>query len=552
MDITKYEKIFVQESDKYLKELDALLLEAEKELGNCDLWSEIHGKVHSIKGMAKALSFDRITRLSHSMETWCQQFQKGKAATPGAVQLILEGADLLRVLVAGKGKIDSPQNQKWYDALSSKFEKGPEEVTAASPPEDRSYYSTPLVPERIDQVRINYPLIDELLGFSQEILYLEKSLPPLSNESAGLRNWIDHYSSMLKGLYFRLTQLRLMSVGDFAQLFLKTMRNLAREENKQVRGEVIGGEVQADIALLERLREPIIHLLRNSIVHGIESPEERVRAGKKAEGKITFEARRERDSLYLRIGDDGRGLNRSTIVKYLKEKRALTDEQIAAMSEEALLNTIVNSDFSSAHETSDLAGRGIGMSVVAQAMEYLGGSMTIRSEPSKGTQFILRLPLSLSVIYAVSFKIGDYPLSIPTLYVESVGRRESIEPRDSRSLCDLRVLLGVENKGAEVTHIIKLRGPEEVKGIAALGPKHLVPREGVADNGHIELAVGRVIGNRPLMVLPLGDLLARAGIFSGVGVMESGELSILLDPENLRHYSPPPNKGGFNVTQNIG
>ncbi len=545
MDTTKYEKIFVQESDKYLKDLDALLLEAEKDLGNCELWSEIHGKVHSIKGMAKALGFDRITRLAHSMEAWCQQFQKGRSSTPGAVQLILEGVDLLRVLVANKGDIGPPQNQKWYDTLSSKFEKDPEEAASASPPEDEAYYSSPLVPERIDQVLINYPLIDELLGFSQEILYLEKTLPPLSNESAGLRNWIDHYSSMLKGLYFRLTQLRLMSVGDFAQLFVKTMRNLAREENKQVRGEVIGGEVQADIALLERLREPIIHLLRNSIVHGIESPEERVRAGKKAEGKITFEASRERDSLFLTIGDDGRGLNRSTIVKYLKEKRALTDEQIAAMSEDALLNTIVNSDFSSTHETSDLAGRGIGMSVVAQAMEYLGGSMTIRSEPSKGTQFILRLPLSLSVIYALSFKIADYTLSIPTLYVESVGRRGSIGPRDSRPFCDLRVLLGVEDKEAEVTHIIKLRGPEEVKGIAASGPNRQLPREEVADNGHIELAVGRVIGNRPLMVLPLGDLLARAGIFSGVGVMESGELSILLDLENLRHHSTPASMPGL-------
>ncbi len=547
MDTTKYEKIFTQESEKYLEELDTLLLEVENDLGNCDLWSEIHGKVHSIKGMARALSLDRITRLSHSIENWCKQFQQGiKSATPDTVQLLLEGTELLRVLVAGKDEIDSPENQKWYKTLSAGFAKEPDKIAKQSHSEDKSYYSILSVPERIDQVRVKYPLIEELLSFSQEILFLEKTLPPLSKESAGLRNWIGHYASMLKGLYFRLIQLRLMSVGDFAQLFTKTIRNLAKEENKQVRSEVIGGEVQADIALLERLRESIIHLLRNCIAHGIEPPEERIKAGKKAEGKITLEARREGDSLVIKIGDDGRGLNRPAIIKYLKDNRSLSDEQIAVMSEEELINTIVSTEFSSARETSDIAGRGIGMNVVAQAVEYLGGSMTIHSEPSKGTEFIMKLPLSLSVIYAVSFKVGKYSLSIPTLYVESIDRRKPIIPGDSESVYDLRDLYGVESKDEEFIHILKLRHPGHTSRHTTPDFNHLVSGGRVENNGYIELAVDSIIGNRPIMAMPVGELIAKVGIFSGVGLMEDGELSILLDLESLQSLRSKTPTGSHN------
>lgn len=536
MDITKYEKIFSEESEKYLKGLVTLLIQVEKDLGRDELWGEIHGKVHSIKGMSRALSLDKITHLSHSIENWCKQFQEGvKSPTPDTVQLILDGAELLRLLVAKKGNIDSPENQKWYDTLISRFEKDPEEMPKESPPGETSRSSIPSFPERIDQVRVKYPLIEELLGFSQEILLLENRLPPLPKGSPGLKNWIDHYTSMLKALYFRLAGLRLMSVGDFAELFVKSIRNLAKQYNKQVAGEVIGGEVQADIALLERLREPFIHLLRNSIVHGIEPPEERIRAGKKAEGKITLEASSERDSLVIKITDDGRGIDRSAITKYLKGKRSLTDKEIVEMPEEAFLNTILSTDFSSAYETSDMAGRGIGMSVVTQAIEYLGGSMTIRSEPSKGTEFVFRLPLYLSVIYALSFKIGKYALSIPTIYVESIDRRESILPEGDDSFFDLRGLLGVEARNEKLSYVLNLSYPED--------PHAFPPREGPGNNGHIHLEADSIIGNRPIMVMPVGELVARAGVFSGVGIMENGDLSILFDMQSLSETSLSPGKG---------
>jgi two-component system, chemotaxis family, sensor kinase CheA len=520
MDLAKYEKIFTQESERYLEELETLLMQVEKDLGNRDLWSEIHGKIHSIKGMARALSLDGITDLTHSMEDWAKGFQQGsREAVPSAVQLLFECADLLRVLVARKGEIDSYETQGRYSSLYAHLKDGPklgtDDIHLEIPP------PSPSTPEGIHQIRVNYSLIEELLGLSQEILISEKTLPILPQEKLAprLKNWLVHYRSLVKGLYFRLAQLRLMSVADFAELFVKTIRGLAKGYDKDVRLEVIGGEVLADIALLDRLREPVMHLLRNAVAHGIESPEERMSAGKDPEGAITLEARRERDSLIIVIKDDGRGIDQSSIAGHLRDTRSMTNEQIQGMAQEDFFNTILSPDFSSSPETTDVAGRGIGMSVVCQSIAYLGGSMTIRSEPSKGADFSIRLPLSLSIIHAVTFEIGKYTLSIPTSSVESIYRKKQSSPTNSNSFYDLRDLLGVNN-GGEPLYTLK---------IGNLAEKNSHNRS----NGEAEMAVDRVIGNRPLMVLPVGELLAKAGIFAGVGIMENGDISMLLDLENL-------------------
>lgn len=503
--------------------MDRLLIRVEKDLANRDLWAEIHGKIHSIKGMARALSLNRISDLSHDMENWCKTFQQGTmTATPNAVQLLVDGADLLRFLVEKKGEMGSVEDQRWHDTLASKFRKSPAELTSDVHPEKPASTSTLSSTERIDYVRVKYSLIEELLGLSQEILFLEKKLPPLPQEhvESGLKNWIDGYTSMLKGLHFRLAQLRLVSVGDFADIFVKTIRNLAKENNKEVRFEVIGGDLEADITLLERLREPFIHIFRNSITHGIEPPDERKKAGKNAEGKIVLNASRKRDNLFIKISDDGRGINRSAIIRYLNDKRSMTEKQIEQLPPEQFFDTIYSPDFSSATGTTAMAGRGIGMNVVAQAIEHLGGTITIHSEASRGTELGIILPVSLAILYTVIFKIGEYTLSIPTSTVLSIDRTEQISPEDKGSFYDLRRLWGIKENGRRSFHILRIRPPDEKDS----------PH---GKDGGLELLVDDIIGNKPIMVMPVGELLAKAGLFAGVGIMENGDISILLDIGNL-------------------
>lgn len=523
MDLAKYEKIFAQESGKYLKELEDLLMQVEKNLSNLGLWAEIHGKVHSIKGMARALSLNTISDMCHLMEEWCLKFQQGKTmSSPAAVQALFDGSEYLGALISKSGKLDSHKDRQTYDRLISIFQK--------SPPEDSGTVPAPQAPQTpahsqpvisgIDYVRIRYSFIEELLGLTQEIQLLAKRYPSFSKDqiSSGLKNWIDHYTALMKVLYFQLTQLRLMPVGDFADLFRKTVRNIAKENNKNIEFEIIGGEIQADITLLERLREPLIHIFRNCIAHGIEPPEERLAKGKSADGKITIEARSEKENLYIKIRDDGRGINKSSIMRHLREKRKITDEEIAGMSEEDIFDVILSPDFSSSSGATDLSGRGIGMKVVSQSVDYLGGSLAISSLEDKGTEISIKLPLSLSIIYAIIFSVGKYTLAIPTLNIDSIDRIDLSSIDNPESYYDTRKLMGIAGEKNTCATVLSLRYASD---------------EAARGKECVKLIVDNVIGNRPLMVLPVGEIMSRIKLFSGIGIMENGDISILLDVDNL-------------------
>jgi len=519
MDIDKYKKIFIQEAGNYLHGLDANLILVEKDLLNRDLWNEIHGRIHSIKGMARALSLDTVSGLCHSMEAWCKEFQKGTIApTVDSVQVMMDSTELLKELVTEISDNSDHADSQELKRIAALLAKSPGELAGEKQTGTRPVSS----PSKIDRIHVEYSLIEELLARSQEIILLEKTLPPLSRDqvSSGLRSWINHYMSMLRGLHLQLAQLRLMPVHDFVSLFDKTIRDLAREYDREVTLELLGGELQVDIGLMERLREPFMHLIRNAIAHGIEPPDVRERRGKSREGKIVLEAERSGDSLVLKVSDDGRGIDRTAVERYLKETMGMSHEEIGRMSSEQILNTIVRVDYSSAEETTQLAGRGIGMDVIARAIEHLSGSLAIHSEPSKGTQFVIKLPLSLSIVYAIVFTLGPYTLSVPTAHVASIDRIEIRSKQQNETFYDLRDRLGIHPRGARPKHIIKLRYPPVIDP---------------APSGHppVGFAVDTVIGNMPLMVMPLGELMARTGSFAGVGIMENGDLSILLDVEKL-------------------
>ncbi len=520
MELEKYQKIFIQESSRYLEELDAVLLKVENDLHDQQLWGEIHGKIHSVKGMARALSMMDLGNFCHAMETWCKLFQDGdKTPDERVVQLFFDGTDLLKAFVAGKGEISEPRDLESLRSISEDLAKDPEAMAGRAEPEIRPSAA----PGKIDRIRVDYALIESLLARSQEIMLLEKTLPPLTQDqiSAGIGSWINHYISMLKGLYFQLAQLRLMPVQDFGDLFVKTIRDLAKSYNRDVKLEVVGGEIEVDIGLMDRLREPFMHLLRNAVAHGIEPPDEREKAGKDREGKIVLNAERHGDQLLLTVRDDGRGLDREAISAYLEEKMGMSREEMNSLSNEKLLNIICRPDFSSAKETTQLAGRGIGMNVISQAIEYLGGTMKIRSEPSKGTRFVISLPLSLSIIYAVLFRLGKYVLAIPTSHVHTIENMGSEPSREISRFCDLRSLLRVDDETGGNGHIIRLRQS------ATSG----MPQS--EDDG-LGISADAIIGNMPLMAIPLGELLAKTGLFAGVGIMENGDISLILDVEKMQ------------------
>jgi len=519
MDIDKYKKIFVQESANYLQELTTGLIRVEQDLCNSNLWSEIHGKIHSIKGMARALSLEAVSNLCHQMEAWCKEFQAGTTAPDAAaVQILMDGTDLLKKMTEAEASGADPAADPELKRISALLACRPDKL-------DRQTQTEPhpvAAPSPIDRIRVDYALIEELLARSQEIILLEKTLPPLSHQqmAAGLKSWIDHYMAMLRGLHFQLARLRLMPVQDFASLFEKPVRDLGKAYGREVKLNVAGGDLQVDIGLMDRLREPFMHLLRNAVAHGIEPPDERERMGKSREGTLVLAADKRRDSLVLTVGDDGRGIDPNPIRRYLREVVGMSDPEISAMPREDFFRTILRLDYSSADETTQLAGRGIGMDVIAKAIECLSGALAIYSEPSRGTRFVISLPLSLSIIHAIVFRIGPYTLAAPTSHVASIQRRRNGPSQEGDHNNDLGLRLGIDPRERKPGFILKLRQPA--------GTEH-----GTSGQPADHFMVDAVVGNMPLMVMPPGELLAKTGTFAGVGIMEDGDIAILLDMERI-------------------
>lgn len=523
MDLDKYHKIFLQESGKYLEQIDQLLIQVDNHPSDTGLWSELHGKVHSIKGMARAVSKTSIAQLSHEMENWCLAFQNNTAtAGTSAIQTMFDGAGMLKSLVDQTDEMDSGEIQERYRRIIERLSQGPPTDAAAEWQTAASVEPDAVRVDPIDQVRIPYEQIEELLGYSREILMLQTTLPPIPMEFAGVKGWIDHYMSMIKGLYFRLAQLRLMSIEDFAAIFSATIHQQARSLGKRVSLEVTGGNIRADIALLERLREPLIHIIRNSIAHGIEMPEERMRLGKPEKGSIVLEAESDKESLIIRVHDDGSGIDRDAIFQHLQNKMRMRAEEIVDLADSEFYNSILSNEFSSSKTVSEMSGRGIGMNVVAQAVEYLSGKLSIASVPQKGATFTIQLPVSLSVIYAVVFKVGLFLLAVPTSALESVAHQAE-KTRDLPEFClNLRELFGVDQPPDEPMHILNLR-PGSRKLINQ--PETSIQSEDISWS----LAVDRIIGNRPIMIVHVSELIAKTHIYSGIGIMENGDISPLLD-----------------------
>lgn len=520
METSKYEQIFAWESDKYFTELDELLETVETDPGDGNLWGAIHGKIHSIKGMATALGYRTVGELAQRIEAWCRKFQQWELVpAPRIIEELFWGLDMLKAIAAAKGAFGDGDTERRYRAVMELFSSPPEASAGSSGPVPPSASVPAAQAGSLDHVRVRYELIDELLGLSQEILALERIFPPVAGKGlpVSVRSWVDRYSSVLKILHFKLLHLSLVSVGDFAEMFSKVIRDQAREHGRMVKFQLEGEDVRADISLLERLREPLIHLIRNAVAHGIEPVDERVAAGKDPAGRLFIKASRNRDWLLITFGDDGRGIDRYAIKENLL-RSGLDRETIDGMSEQRMLATICSPDYSSAGTVSDISGRGVGMSVVSRAVEFLGGTLTIASEPFQGTSFTMRLPVALTIIHAVTFTLDRFTLSIPTACVDSMERCDPGSP-GLGSYCDLGAVLGL-GAAERKAWMIKIRNEQTGEPRSCLSLQLLV-------------AADAVFENKSIVFMPAGEFLAKIGLYSGVGVMEDGTLSIILDVNAL-------------------
>lgn len=381
-------------------------------------------------------------------------------------------------------------------------------------------------------VRVDTDRIDALVNAAGELVLVRNRLANLTARGASseMERAVNNLDRVAGDLQAAVLRMRMDPVGRLFQRFPRIVRDLARQLGKQVALEQHGEDTHLDRTLVESLADPLIHLLRNSVDHGIEDPDVRERAGKPRQGTVTLSAGQEGERVVISIGDDGRGMDPEVLRRKAIEKQLITAEQAERLSKAESLALIFRPGFSTRTEISDISGRGVGMDVVKTSVAALGGTIDIESTPGAGTTIRIGIPLTLAIMRVLMVRVGDRQLALPLANVTEVFE---LDPAQLQWL-DGRVVVAHRSRPLPLSDLAAWAGVETVTD----GNAHVV----VVHVGHRQLGfvAAEVFGREEVMVKPLGAHLQDLSGIAGATITGDGRIALVLDLQALAESPLPP------------
>jgi len=503
-------------------ELALLALEGESDAAQVD---EVFRCAHTLKGASGSAGAPAMTSLAHAMEESLDRIRRGSAAPEsGTLTRCLAAVDRLRALLAAPDLARAAPTQE-DAALAASLTDATETPGAPSSAEAgrapgavRAAAATPATPS----LRVGVDRFDRMATQLGELFVARNRLGELIRRGATQGELLaahEHAGRRFDDLQEMVTRLRAVPLGPVMRQHARTVRDAARALDKQAMLLVQGDDVEVDFAIVDGLRDPLMHLVRNAVAHGIEDPMARIEAGKSPGGMIELTARRDGGFVEVTVADDGRGLDRARILAKARERgRAVAD----SLSDEAVFRFIFEPGFSTAAGVSSVAGRGVGMDVVMRDVLALRGSIDVRSTPGEGAAFVLRMPLSLSVVHGFGVGVGGELYILPmACVVECVALPEAA-------------------RGAQPTGMIVHRGrtlpfarlralydvPESPRGAEVLV---LLRHDGVV----FGLVVDELLGAAEHLVKPLTVDCALGPGVMGTTLLGDGRVALAVDVPQL-------------------
>ncbi|MBK9220052.1 MAG: chemotaxis protein CheA [Uliginosibacterium sp.] len=384
--------------------------------------------------------------------------------------------------------------------------------------------------QRDNSIRVDTARLDQVLNLSGEIGLTKNRLTALRSDILNGKNDTDTMHALdlavsqldllVSDLQNAVMKTRMQPIGRLFQKYPRIARDLARSLGKDVEMLLEGEDTEIDKTMIEDLSDPIIHLIRNAVDHGIELPPERMSMGKPEKSTVRLEARQEGDHILIVVSDDGRGMNAERLRAKALEKGLISDEEANTMDERQSFNLIFLPGFSMASAVSDVSGRGVGMDVVRTNIQKLNGSIDIRSEQGKGTSFVISLPLTLAILPVLLVCLGDQPFAVPLSMVREIL---PIVPKE------------VQELGGHATMVVRGEVLPIVTLASLLGwPQDVVPEYGVlmqsAEQSFI-LAIDSFAGREDAVIKSLDDFRPKG--VAGVTTLSNGQIVLILDMKEL-------------------
>ncbi|HEY2120449.1 MAG TPA: response regulator [Candidatus Acidoferrum sp.] len=341
---------------------------------------------------------------------------------------------------------------------------------------------------------------------------------------------IDEFTKLAHHLQDEITAARMVPIGTLYSLLSRTVRDAAKSAKKQVELDLSGSETELDNNIIQQISDPLVHLVRNSVAHGIERGEDRLRSGKAEQGKILLRAYHRGNHIYIEVEDDGRGIDYERVKQSAIESGLVSQETAGRLTERDLREMLFHPGFSTASVKTELAGRGVGLDVVRSNLNALNGEIEVQSVANQGTKFTLKVPLTLIISPALFVRCGSNHFAIPLAVVEEIRRLRADEIEDIGG----KLLTKVRDV---VTEVVRL---DSYLGLPPLEPINGYFRMVVANAGtrQVGVVVEEVIGKDEIVIKSLGEYLRRIKLFPGTTIAPDGSLILLLDLNRMVATEP--------------
>jgi len=444
------------------------------------------------------------------------------------------GAAEIRRMMATFAELDSLAIQLDPDAPA------PEVAEAASAPKPAPEPAPPAPPQpaaaperaKTTSVRVRTDLLDFFVDSVGELITLRSYLEDLAEriDSPALNEGVQRLTKVVRRLHDRVMEVRMVSASMLTQRLPRVGRDIARSRGKSIQFVIEGEDVELDRALVEALDTPVLHLLRNAVDHGIESPEERLAAGKPAEGQIRLSIARRQDRVSLSLSDDGRGIDPEKVLAKAKKIGLVPPDKKFDQAHE-VTDLLFQPGFSTGEGVTDISGRGVGLDAVRATLTSLGGRVSVQSEPGRGTAFELDLPLTLAILQVLLVEAGTHMLALPAsrvLRAHSVRPEQVVDGEGRRE-----IVLG--GKTLPLVGLVGLlEGDGKSPGQGRIAESVLVGEE---EEPLVALGVERITGHREVVLKAVGTLLRKLGPFAGSTVLGDGRPVLILDIDQIIRLS---------------
>lgn len=566
---------FIDETIQGLTALDMDLIVLEAEPDNMDILGNIFRVMHTIKGTCGFIGLPRLEKIAHISENLLDALRSGKmAVSEEVITVLLMSLDRVRYIVT-EIQTTGTEPKGDDDDIIALIEAemnggGAAALIAAEPEADMPEFDEPAKVEEpktqtppaaqtakpaeatSEYLRVQMNVLEDLINKVSELVLARNQINQIlkteTNGQAAVQSSFQNLNRIVSDLQDRMMQTRMQPVGNAWTKFPRLVRDLSRETGKKITLEMHGEETELDRHLLELVKDPLTHMVRNSCDHGIETPDIRLAAGKPETGRLTLRAYHEGGYVIVKIEDDGKGLDPQFIGQKAIEKGLVTQDRLDKMSDKEILSFIMAPGFSTAQNITSVSGRGVGMDVVRANIEKMGGMIDMTSVVGEGTCFTIQIPLTLAIIPALVVAIEGIKYALPQINVQKIVSLEGGSPYKIETI-DGKAVMCLPERTISLLNADMLFG-RDIKDVT-------VPENGFvaivqAGSNYFGIVIDATFDMEEIVIKPVPALLRNINIFSGTAILGDGQVLMVLEMAAIaRQFGIGNEESAFTKSQQI-